>query len=99
MAYYQLAQAYERLGHCDSAFDALLKAGLFSSGNSKVLSLRGHVLATLGRTGEARDLLHTLEAVSREKYVPPYAFALVRARWPWRNRGGAGVTGARVRRA
>jgi TolB-like protein len=79
VGYYQLAQAYERLGHPDSALDALQRAALFSGGNSKVISLRGYVLAQLGRTGEAMDLLHTLEAVSREKYVPPYAFALVRA--------------------
>src|SRR6202795_140945 len=67
VAYYQLAQAYERLGHHDSALDALQKAGLYSSGNSKVISLRGYVLAKLGRTGEAEDLLRTLEAASRDK--------------------------------
>src|SRR4029077_9665990 len=79
VAYYQLGQAYERLGHSDSALDALQHAGLFSSGNSKVIALRGYVLAQLGRTREAKDLLHTLEAVSRQQYVPPYAFALLRA--------------------
>jgi TolB-like protein/Flp pilus assembly protein TadD len=79
VAYYQLAQAYERLGQYDAALDALQKASPFSSGNSKVISLRGYVLAKLGRTGEAEDLLHTLEAVSREQYVPPYALALLHA--------------------
>jgi serine/threonine-protein kinase len=29
--------------------------------------------------GEAREVLNTLEAVSRERYVPPYATALVHA--------------------
>ena len=31
----------------------------------------------MGRAGEAREVLNTLEAVSRERYVPPYATALV----------------------
>jgi TolB-like protein len=79
VAYYQLAQAYERQGHHDLALDALEKAGPFSSGNSKGISLRAYILAKLGRTAEAEELLHTLDAVSREKYVPPYAFALVHA--------------------
>ena len=79
VAHYQLAQAYERLGHYDSALDALQTAVLFSGGNSKVISLRGYVLAKLGRTREAADLLHTLETVPREKYMPPYALALLHA--------------------
>jgi len=79
VAYYQLAQAYERLGHLDAALEALQQAGLFSSGNSKVISLRGYVLAKVGRTGGAEDLLHTLAAVPPEQYVPPYALALLHA--------------------
>src|SRR5207244_620473 len=50
-----------------------------SGGNSKAISFRGYLLAKLGREGEARDLLRTLEAVSRERYVPPFAMALVHA--------------------
>ena len=79
VAHYQLAQAYERLGRYDSSLDALQSAGLFSDGNSKVISLRGYVLARLGRTSEAKDLLHTLETVPRDKYMPPYALALLHA--------------------
>ena len=37
------------------------------------------MFAKLGRSGEAREVLRTLEAVSRERYVPPYARALVHA--------------------
>jgi hypothetical protein len=40
---------------------------------------RGHALAKAGRVGEARDLLRTLEAASQQRYVPPYAFALIHA--------------------
>lgn len=79
VGYYQLAQAYQELGESDLALDALQKAGLFGGGNSKVLSLRGYIFARLGRRGEARELLKTLEAVSRERYLPPYAMALVHA--------------------
>jgi tetratricopeptide (TPR) repeat protein len=79
MGYYQLAQACQELGESDLALDALQKAGLFGGGNSKVLSLRGYILAKQGRYGEAREVLKTLEAVSRDRYLPPYASALVHA--------------------
>lgn len=79
ISYIQLAQAYEQLGETDLAFGALQKAGQFSGGNSKAIALRGYLFARLGRTGEAREVLKTLEAVSRERYVPPYATALVYA--------------------
>lgn len=79
VGYQQLAQAYERLGESELAFAALRKAVQFSGGNSKPLGLRGYLFARLGRAGEAQEVLHTLEAVSRERYVPPYATALVHA--------------------
>jgi TolB-like protein/Flp pilus assembly protein TadD len=75
----QLAQAYEQSGDDDLALEALQQAWGFSSGNSKVLSLRGYILAKLGRMHEAGEVLHSLEAVPRERYVPPYAVALVNA--------------------
>jgi TolB-like protein/Tfp pilus assembly protein PilF len=79
VGYYQLAQAYEQLGDNDLAFDALQKAGQFGGGNSKAVALRGYLFGKLGRTGEAREVQHTLAAVARERYVPPYATALVYA--------------------
>ena len=45
----------------------------------KVVALRVYLLAKLGRKDEAREVLNTLEAVSRERYVPPYAMALLHA--------------------
>jgi hypothetical protein len=59
--------------------DALRQAAPLCNGNSKVIGLRGYVLAKLGRGGEAREVLNTLEEVSRERYVPPYATALIHA--------------------
>ncbi len=79
VGYIQLAQAYEQLGRSDLALEASRKAGLFSGGNSKSIALRGYIFARLGRIGEAQEVLKTLEAVSRERYVPPYATALVHA--------------------
>jgi len=79
IGYLQLAQAYEQTGDHDLALDALQHAGRFSGGNSKVMALRGYLLAKLGRADEAREVLNTLQAVSLERYVPPYAMALVNA--------------------
>jgi TolB-like protein/DNA-binding winged helix-turn-helix (wHTH) protein/Flp pilus assembly protein TadD len=72
-------QAFDRMNLAGSAIEALVKAGRFSGQNSKTLSLRGFVLAKAGRGAEAREVLKTLHAVARERYVPSYAVALVHA--------------------
>jgi hypothetical protein len=59
--------------------EALTKAGRFAAGNTMTVALRGYLLAKLGRASEAREVLRTLEGVSRERYVPPTALALVHA--------------------
>ena len=41
--------------------------------------MRGYLFAELGRANEAREMLSMLEAIARERYVPPYAIALVHA--------------------
>jgi tetratricopeptide (TPR) repeat protein len=71
VGYFQLAQAHEQLGNTDLAFDALNNAGRFSGGNSKPTALRGYLFAKLGKSKEAHDVLNTLEAVSRERYIRP----------------------------
>ena len=43
------------------------------------LSLKGYVLARLGRADAAREVLAALDAASRQRYMPPYAWALVHA--------------------
>jgi TolB-like protein/DNA-binding winged helix-turn-helix (wHTH) protein/Flp pilus assembly protein TadD len=72
-----LAQATERLGQDDVALAALATASSLSGGNSKPLAMRGHLLAKIGRTAEAREVLRSIESRGRERYVPPYAAALV----------------------
>ncbi|HUE90182.1 MAG TPA: winged helix-turn-helix domain-containing protein, partial [Vicinamibacterales bacterium] len=75
----QLGQAYEQVGELDLALQALTNAARLSRGNSKATSFRGYVLAKLQREDETRDVLRMLEAVSRDRYVPPCAIALVHA--------------------
>jgi TolB-like protein/DNA-binding winged helix-turn-helix (wHTH) protein/Flp pilus assembly protein TadD len=76
----QLGQAYDGAGQNDLALQAVMKAEQLSGGsNSKVLSLKGYVLAKAGKANEAREVLKKLEALSDDGYVPPYATALVYA--------------------
>ena len=72
-------QALEALSDHDLALRALATAARLSSQNSKSISLTGYILGRSGRTTEARDLLGALEMASRQRYVPPYALALVHA--------------------
>ena len=76
---FQLAQVYQQLGDHESMLRALEITERFGKANSKMISLHGYVLAKLGRTAEAREVLHTLETLGRERYVPQYSMALVHA--------------------
>jgi len=77
IGFFQLAWAYERLGEVELALEALHRAEVSSGGNSKMISLRGYILAKAGQRDEAEQVLSALEAISQERYVPPYAFALI----------------------
>jgi TolB-like protein/DNA-binding winged helix-turn-helix (wHTH) protein/Tfp pilus assembly protein PilF len=79
IGYSELAQAYEQTGKTDLAMAALTDAVRFSGGNSKSISLKGYLLGKAGRVTEAQEVRRTLEAAARERYVPPYAMALVSA--------------------
>ena len=79
IGHYQLAQAYEQSGRSDLALHAIMDSQRCSGTNSKTLSLRGYLLAKAGKTNEARDVLEKLEEVSHQRYMPPYAMALVHA--------------------
>ena len=72
-------QALEQLGDPDRALNALATAARLSGQNSKPISLTGYILGRTGRAREARDLLAALDTASRQRYVPPYALALVHA--------------------
>lgn len=73
-----LAQVLVELGEMDLALAALNKSGKLGV-NSKVIALRGYVFARMGRREEAQNVLQTLLAIGRERYVPPYAMAMVHA--------------------
>ena len=75
----QLAQVYTETGETDLAFEEMRDAARFSGGNSKAASVTGYLLAKIGKTSEAREILRGLEADALERYVPPYAMALVHA--------------------
>jgi tetratricopeptide (TPR) repeat protein len=75
----QQALALAQLRQHEAALEALLRTGRFSGGKHMTLAAKGHLLATLGRTAEARDVLRTLEEGARERYVPPTTVALVYA--------------------
>jgi DNA-binding winged helix-turn-helix (wHTH) protein/tetratricopeptide (TPR) repeat protein len=79
IGYYQEAQVYEHLGEYEAALNSLERAANFRGANSKVLSLRGFVLAKQGKTLDALAVLETLKALSSERYFPPYATALILA--------------------
>ncbi len=79
VAYWQLGQAHEQWGQTDQALEAFGEAVRLSNGNSKPMSVSAYTLATRGRVSEAREVLNALEQRAQERYVPPYAIALVYA--------------------
>jgi TolB-like protein/DNA-binding winged helix-turn-helix (wHTH) protein/Flp pilus assembly protein TadD len=79
IGYAMQGQALDAMNRPDAALESLVQAGRFSGQNSKTVSFRGHVLAKAGRTAEAREVLKTLQAAAHDRYVPPYAMALVHA--------------------
>ena len=80
IGHYQLAQAYEQAGRADLALTATVDSQRCPGGtNSKTLSLRGYLLAKTGKASEAREVLATLDGAAHQRYVPPYASALVYA--------------------
>jgi hypothetical protein len=78
IGYQMSGQAHEQLGHDELALQALASAAQLSRQNSKPVSLTGYILGRAGRTAEARDVLNTLTTTA-DRYVPPYALALVNA--------------------
>ena len=79
IGYMQSGQAYEQLGNSSRALEDLARAERFSGGNSKAISARGYVLAKSGHRAEAHEVLKTLHDLARDRYVPPFAIALVHA--------------------
>ena len=79
IGYVELGQAYAALEDYELAVGLLTDATRLSGGNSKAISLRGYVLAKMGESERAREVLGSLQAASAHRYVPSYAMALVSA--------------------
>src|SRR5581483_1663687 len=76
IGHYHLSHAYEQTGELELALESVNTASRLGGGNSKAIGTRGYLLARLGREREAREVLSGLEAISRERFVPPYGIAL-----------------------
>lgn len=79
IGYMQLGQVLLQLGQTEDAIAAFTQSSRFSGGNSKPLAHRGYALAKAGRPDEARQVIEALRTLAADRYVPPYAFALVHA--------------------
>ena len=77
IGHFQLAQAFVELQDYGRALESLTQASRFSGGNSKTLSLRGYLLGRTTDSADALEILRTLETISRDRYIPPYAMALI----------------------
>ena len=74
-----LGKVYERTERTAAALAEFEAAFQFSEGNTEALSLKGYVLAQMGRRREAELVLGTLLETARSRFVPPYNVAMVYA--------------------
>jgi TolB-like protein len=71
IGHFQLALLLEQTGDGDGALRSLRDAERSTPGNSKMLSLRGYILARLGRRNEALSDVEMLRSIDREPFVTP----------------------------
>jgi len=74
-----LACIYQQLGRYDEAITAMERARELSEGHPATLASLAHILASAGRTQEARELLEKLEDLSLRQHVSPFWMALAHA--------------------
>ena len=77
-AFVTLGSAYAHAGKHDEAVAAIRKAMELSGDRSKVAAL-GRAFGLAGKRGEALDCVAELKELSNERYVTPYAIALIYA--------------------
>ena len=73
-----LAQALAAQHRFEEALSETAEA-MRLDGNTKGLTLRGYVLARMGRTADAKAVLREAEALTRAGFFPPYTIAVVYA--------------------
>jgi serine/threonine-protein kinase len=77
-AHWCLGLAYEMKGSFREA-QAEYEKALQLNDDPFVLALIGHLFAVSGKKDQALKILRQLEEISRQRYVPPYGFAIVYA--------------------
>jgi serine/threonine-protein kinase len=75
--YIDLGTAYEQKGMYKEAIAAFQKGVLLSGGNSLIMASLGHAYAVSGRREEAQKILRELQDQTKQRYVLPYAIALI----------------------
>jgi tetratricopeptide (TPR) repeat protein len=71
------AKIYLQLGKQAEAMSDLIKARSLSGGSTQPLSMLGYISALMGNRAQALTVLEELRTLSRQRYVPPYNFALI----------------------
>src|SRR5262249_44588030 len=69
----------QSVGAMDRALQAYREAHRLSRGNVLQLAYQGALLGQTGRLDEARQILATFEQISENRYISPYAVAIVYA--------------------
>lgn len=77
VSHQSLGLAYLQLGRFDEAIAELQQALILSKNSSVVLASLGQAYGFSGQMSKAEEILARLEALSKERYVSPYAIALV----------------------
>jgi DNA-binding winged helix-turn-helix (wHTH) protein/TolB-like protein/Tfp pilus assembly protein PilF len=72
-----LARVDARQGKYAEAISELNKARSFSGDNTQTISMIGYTWALAGDRAKAEAALDELTTLSRQRYVPPYTFAMV----------------------
>ena len=76
-AHQHLAEVYLHKAQFEEAIDVLERAVEISKGASTVRGRLGYAYAVPAREDEARKILAGLQEDSKQRYVPPVAFAMV----------------------
>ncbi len=77
VAQWFLGEALVELGEYSDGIDAFEKALHLAGRTSRLLGYLGYAYGRSGQTEKARELLQELEKREKEKYIPPYFFALI----------------------
>ncbi|HET9832262.1 MAG TPA: tetratricopeptide repeat protein [Vicinamibacterales bacterium] len=76
-AHAELGEAYLVHGDLDASLKELLTAVKLSDRNPRSLADLGYAEAVVGHKGEARKILHELNALSLQRFVAPFDLAII----------------------